>query len=159
MSISKPTPTLGSPRDLDRELTALRGLPELAGLTDGRLQALLLQFDEIVVAPEVEIQRAGRPAAQYVVLLEGALRQSGPDGTRLLGPGASAGWSSMWEGGAAGSTVATAARSRLLVMSRAQFRAVRALPLNGSGGDLVGLRESAQQPERQGAGGSLGHLA
>jgi CRP-like cAMP-binding protein len=70
---------------------------------------------------------ACRPAAEYVVVLEGRLESRDPSGDRQIEAGESIGWDAMWNRRCSSSTVTTTTRVRLLVMSRAQFRAVRAL--------------------------------
>ena len=63
------------------------------------------------------------PSGEFVVLIDGTLRA----GSRLLAPGASYGWDAMWERSPNRANVTVEADARLLVMSHAQFRAVKAL--------------------------------
>ncbi|HXI96972.1 MAG TPA: hypothetical protein VNG04_12655, partial [Candidatus Acidoferrum sp.] len=63
------------------------------------------------------------PPGEFVVLIDGTLRAE----TQRLGPGASYGWDGMWERSANRASVTVEADARLLVMSHAQFRAVKAL--------------------------------
>lgn len=105
----------------------LRGLPELAGLGWREVQSLLSHFDEVRVGPGAAVARAGRPATEYVVVLAGSLESDGPPGRRRIRAGQSVGWDAMWRRGCSDTTVTTAEPSRLLVMGRAEFRAVRAL--------------------------------
>jgi hypothetical protein len=97
------------------------------GLSDRQVRSLLPQFDEVSVDAGTTIAVAGRPAAEYVVVLEGRLESQGPSSCRQIEAGESIGWDAMWSRGCAPSTVIATARARLLVMGRAQFRAVRAL--------------------------------
>jgi CRP-like cAMP-binding protein len=105
----------------------VRNLPELAGLSDRQVRFLLPQFDEVSVDAGTTIAVAGRPAAEYVVVLEGRLESRGPSGERQIEAGESTGWDAMWSRGCNASTVTATSPARLLVMGRAQFRAVRAL--------------------------------
>lgn len=110
-------PLTGGTQMLDERLIVLRSLPELAPYSTAELRGLLPRFDEVAVVGGSVLARAGRPAAQYVVLLEGEL-----DGDQ-----ASIDWQAMWDRGDSCSTVVAARDSRLLVMGRAGFRAVAAL--------------------------------
>jgi CRP-like cAMP-binding protein len=107
--------------------SALTRVPELARLPKRRLRRLLSQFDEVTVEPGTPLAVVGRPVAQYAVVLRGALEERGPAGVRRILPGESTGWRSMWDRGPSPVSVAAADRTRLLVMGRAQFRALRAL--------------------------------
>jgi hypothetical protein len=60
----------------DGRLRVLRALPELAHLSDSDLRRLLSPFDEITVPAGTVVARAGRPCAQYVVVLSGRLEAS-----------------------------------------------------------------------------------
>ena len=106
---------------------SLRALPELAGLGPRDLVSLLPYFDEVRVGPGTTLALAGRPATEYVVVLAGSLETWGPHGGRTVRPGQSAGWDAMWNRIPSASTVTAVEPSRLLVMGRAQFRALRAL--------------------------------
>ena len=106
---------------------SLRGLPELAGLGPRDTASLLAYFDEVRVGPGTTLALAGRPATEYVVVLEGSLETWGPHGRRTVRAGQSSGWDAMWNRASSPSTVTAVEPSRLLVMGRAQFRAARAL--------------------------------
>lgn len=106
-------------------LAALRALPELAAARDRDLRALLAHFDEVWVPAGTPLARRGRPATELVVVVEGHLVD---DGGRALGAGQAWGWEAMTERGLNPASLAAGEPSRLLVMGRAQFRALRALP-------------------------------
>lgn len=108
----------------DGRLRALRALPELAHLGGSDLRALLRHFDEITVPAGTVVARAGRLCAQYVVVLDGRLVTKTDPGSPAAAIGASCGWDAMCERGISRATVLAASDARLLVMGRAQFRAV-----------------------------------
>jgi hypothetical protein len=108
----------------------IRNLPEMADLSDQQLRSLLPHFDEVCVDAGTRIALTGRPAAEYVVVLEGRLESRCSSGPRPIEAGESTGWDAMWSRGLSDSTVTAATCARLLVMGRAQFRAVRALRLD-----------------------------
>jgi CRP-like cAMP-binding protein len=108
----------------DGRLGALRRLPELAHLSGSDLRRLLGQFDEITVPAGTVIARAGRLCAQYVVVLDGRLETRTDRASAAVTAGASCGWDAMCERGVSPATVLAASDARLLVMGRAQFRAV-----------------------------------
>ena len=111
----------------DTRLQALQGLPELANLSEGQIHGLLRYFDETTVEPGTVVAVEGRPLGQYVVVLEGSLQERDEAGCRTVEAGESSGWCAMSEHGPSPSTVIATSRTRLMVMGRAQFRAVRAL--------------------------------
>lgn len=111
-------------RRADGRLRALRALPELAHLGSSDLRALLRHFDEITVPAGTVVARAGRLCAQYVVVLDGRLDTKTDPGSPAATVGASSGWEAMCERGVSRATVLAASDVRLLVMGRAQFRAV-----------------------------------
>lgn len=106
---------------------ALRALRELEGLDERRLREVSRLFDEVTVGAGTVVDVAGRPASQYAVVLAGALESTGPCGRQEIPAGASAGWTAMWNRSLAPATVTAVVPTRLLVMGRAQFRAMRAL--------------------------------
>ena len=110
----------------NRRARLLRGLPELAGLTGRQIRSLLPHFDEVSVEAGTTIAVVGRPAAEYMVVVEGRLESCGSCGAPHIEAGESIGWDAMWSRGLSASTVTATARARLLVMGRAQFRAARA---------------------------------
>jgi CRP-like cAMP-binding protein len=108
-------------------LETLRRLPELAPFGPAELRSLLPYLDEVIVGPGEVLATAGRPSREYVVVLEGSLKARGCAGVRRLEPGESSGWREMWEQGLNRETLVTTSAARLLVMGRAQFRAVTAI--------------------------------
>ena len=108
----------------DGRLRALRALPELAHLGDSDLRGLLGHFDETAVPAGTVVARAGRLCAEYVVVLDGRLETRTDGGSPTVTAAASCGWEAMCERGASPATVLAASDARLLVMGRAQFRAV-----------------------------------
>jgi CRP-like cAMP-binding protein len=109
-------------------LETLRATRELAGLPDRRLQDLLPYFDEVTVPTGTLVAREGERAAEFVVVMGGRLKATAPlAGSRTLTAGDTFGWEAMWERESNSATVVVEADARLLVMSRAQFRAVRSL--------------------------------
>lgn len=113
----------------DGRLRALRAVPELGALGGADLRGLLLHFDEVRVPAGTVIARAGRPCAQYVVVLEGRLETKADAGSPGTPAGPSCGWDAMCERGVSPATVLAASDARLLVMGRSQFRAVPAKAL------------------------------
>lgn len=145
---------------------SLRALPELAGLGQGEIMALLSQFDEVRAGPGATVARAGRPATAYVVVLAGSLDSHGPLGRERIRAGQSVGWDAMWRRGCSDATVTTAEASLLLVMGRGQFRALRALRgrlERAAGADLHGgqppsaavIRSSERHSARAGLASGL----
>jgi CRP-like cAMP-binding protein len=114
----------------DDRLRALRALPELAHLSGSQLQGLLGHFDEITVPAGTVVARDGRLCAQYVVLLDGRLEACIDPGSRTAAAAASCGWDAMCQRGVSPATVVAVSDARLLVMGRAQFRAV---PMSAGG--------------------------
>lgn len=108
----------------DGRLRALQELPELAHLTGSDLRGLLRHFDEITVPAGTVVARAGRFCTQYVIVLDGRLETRTDAGAQTVAAGASCGWDAMHERGVSRSTVVAGSDARLLVMGRAQFRAV-----------------------------------
>jgi len=113
-----------SPPDSARaRFAALRAIPELAASPDRDIWSLLRYADEIRVPKGCRIAEEGRPAVEFVVVIDGALRAA----SQLLGPGTSFGWDAMWERSTNQASVTVDADARLLVMSHEQFRAVKGL--------------------------------
>lgn len=108
----------------DDRLRTLRGLPELAHLSGSDLRGLLGHFDEITVPAGTVVARAGQFCRQYVVVLDGRLETTDDCGRPNGHAGASWGWDAMCERSVSPGTVVAASVARLLVMGRAQFRAV-----------------------------------
>jgi CRP-like cAMP-binding protein len=111
-------------RQPDARLEALRALPELREVGDSRLAGLLRHFDELEVEPGSLLVRAGRPAAEALLVVEGRLEVTGAGGVASLGPGEAWGWRALAERGVHPATVVAGTRARLLVMGRAQYRAL-----------------------------------
>jgi len=108
----------------DGRLDALRALPELAHLTRSDLRRLLSHFDEITVPAGTVVARAGRFCRQYVVVVDGRLVTTNDSGSLTGTAGPSCGWPAMCGRGVSPANVQTASDARLLIMGRAQFRAV-----------------------------------
>jgi len=113
--------------DADR-LAALRANPQLSRWSDRSLRALLSQFDEVAVPAGRLLAVEGRPCAQFLVVLAGALSICSAGCDRVLRhAGDSVGWLAMWERGLNEASVVVEADARLLVMGHAQFRAMKAV--------------------------------
>jgi CRP-like cAMP-binding protein len=102
-------------------LAALRALPQLAACSDREIAGLIRSIDQVCVRAGEVVAEKGRQCSEFVVVLEGTLRAE----WGLLGPGDSLGWAAMWERGSNPSRVIAESGARLLVMSHAQFRAVK----------------------------------
>lgn len=114
--------------DLARvRFAALRAVRELASCSDKEIWSLLRYADEVRLAAGNTVAREGTPATEFVVVIEGRLRTRWRGTSQLLGPGAAYGWDAMWERSENPATVTVEVDARLLVMSHAQFRAVKAL--------------------------------
>lgn len=111
----------------DERLALLRGLPELEGVSARGLRDLSRSFDEAVVPAGTLLARAGDPCAQYLVVMSGSLTVEGTAASQRVEAGASLGWRAMSCRGLNPATVAAASDARLLVMGRAQFRAMAGL--------------------------------
>lgn len=109
-------------------LTAIRAARQLASYPDKRLQELLPYFDEVCLPAGSQVAREGEPCSQFVVVMCGRLRATA-QGARCdtLVAGDSVGWKAMWEHSSNDASVVVANDARLLVMSHAQFRAVKAI--------------------------------
>lgn len=127
----------------DDRLRALRALPELANLSGSDLRALLGHFDEIRVPAGTVIAHEGRFCRQYVVVLDGRLETRPSDGSPAETAHASCGWDAMCERGVNPTTVAVGSDVRLLVMGRAQFRAV---PMGARGQGEEGTAPARTRP-------------
>jgi hypothetical protein len=106
------------PQSARARFAALRAVPELASCSDREIWSLLRYADEVCVPTGERV-----PSGEFVVLIDGTLRA----GTHLLGPGTSYGWDAMWDRSTNRASATVEADARLLVMSHAQFRAVKAL--------------------------------
>lgn len=144
-----------APTPSDDRLRALRSLPEMAPFNDAELRSLLPYFDEVTVDAGSLLATRGRPSSEYLVVLEGRLEARCADGSRSLRAGSSSGWQAMWRRGCADATLQAASAARLLVMGRAQFRAVTALAARkGSSRSMMGLDGCARPAEVGVAAGS-----
>jgi hypothetical protein len=106
------------PQSARARFTALRAVLELASCSDREIWSLLRYADEVRVPAGEQV-----PAGEFLVLIDGTLRA----GSQRLGPGTSYGWNAMWDRSCNRGSVTVEADARLLVMSHAQFRAVKAL--------------------------------
>lgn len=108
-------------------LRALKSLPELGHLSGSDMRGLLAHFDEVDVPAGTVLARAGRLCTEYLVVLDGRLESRTDGGARAVLAGDSCGWEAMRERSVNPATVLAASDARLLVMGRAQFRAVTGL--------------------------------
>jgi CRP-like cAMP-binding protein len=109
-------------------LSALRATRELASYQARDVQLLLPYFDEVSLPAGSQIAIEGRPCTEFVVVMDGRLKScTNTSECRVLYPGDSIGWRAMWERGLNEATVVVEERARLLVMSHAQFRALKFL--------------------------------
>lgn len=113
---------------LEARLSILRSVPELAGCTDSQLRTLLQYVDEVSVRPGFRVATEGQSCSQLMIVVTGRLRvELKEGGCGVLVRGDTFGWTAMWERGPNGATVVAETDARLLVLSRAQFRAVQAV--------------------------------
>jgi CRP-like cAMP-binding protein len=112
-----------SPASARARFAALRAVRELAPCSDREIWSLLRYADEVRVPKGCRVVEEGRPASEFVAVIEGTLRA----GSQLLGPGASFGWDAMWERSNNQASVTVEGDAGLLVMSHEQFRAVKAV--------------------------------
>ena len=125
-------------------LLALRRTKELASYRARDLEALVPYFDEVALPTGSQVAEEGRRCTEFVVVIDGRLKAcSNGAERRALRAGDSLGWSEMWERGLNEATVVVQEAARLLVMSHAQFRAVKSIaePPAPQG---CGLRQSEQ---------------
>ena len=106
-----------------QRFNALRTLPELSACSDQDVWSLVAYADEARVCAGERVAQEGRHATQFLVVIEGILRE----GYSLIGPGAGVGWDAMWDRAINATTVVAETDARVLVMSHGQFRAVKAL--------------------------------
>ena len=108
-------------------LETLRATRELAPYS-AQLQGLLRYFDEVSLPAGSVVARESDQCTEFVVVMQGRLTATAPNvRPRTLIAGDSIGWNAMWEREPNSATVVVEADARLLVMSRAQFRAVKAI--------------------------------
>ena len=116
-----------SVRPKGTRLDTLRSTRELAPYS-AQLQGLLRYFDEVSLPAGSVVARESDQCTEFVVVMRGRLTATGQHaGPRTLTAGDSFGWDAMWEREPNSATVVVEADARLLVMSRAQFRAVKAI--------------------------------
>jgi hypothetical protein len=132
-------------RGADSRLLALRALPELAHLSGSDLRGMLGHFDEVRVPAGTVVARAGQFCRQYVVVLEGRMETRTHPCSPAETACASCGWDAMCERGVSPATVLAASDARLLVMGRAQFRAV---PMKARGQGQNGRMPAQARPLR-----------
>ena len=108
----------------DDRVTTLAAVPELEGWAPAELREVGAQFDEIDVPSGAVLARPGRGVGELLVVAAGCLQVIAPSGTYTLGPGSSWGWPEMAGRLASEARVVAATDAKLLVMGRAQFRAV-----------------------------------
>ena len=107
---------------------ALRAAPELALYSDRDLNALLPFFDEVTVPAGSIVSQEGERCSEFVIVLNGRLHTEGScTHRRTLRSGDSLGWDAMWERLPNEATAVVDTEARLLVMSHAQFRAIKAI--------------------------------
>jgi CRP-like cAMP-binding protein len=108
-------------------LQTLRATRELAPYSD-QLHGLLPYFDEVSLPAGSIVARESDQCTAFVVVMRGRLKATGPRAeTRTLSAGDTFGWAAMWEREPNCASVVVEADARLLVMSHAQFRAVKAI--------------------------------
>ena len=108
-------------------LETLRATRELAPYSE-RLAGLLPYFDEVSLPAGSVVARESDQCTTFVVVMHGRLKATAPNAeSRTLTAGDTFGWSAMWEREPNSARVVVEADARLLVMSHAQFRAVKAI--------------------------------
>jgi CRP-like cAMP-binding protein len=107
----------------EERFAALRAVRELATCSDDEVRSLLAYAEEAQLFAGERIAHEGRLCTELMVVIDGTLRMR----SLLIGPGGSCGWDSMWERSANRATVVAESDARVLVMSHAQFRAVKAI--------------------------------
>ena len=112
----------------ETRFAALRATAQLASYPDKRLEKLLPYFDEVTLPAGSQVAEEGERCSQFVVVMCGRL-QATEHGARShsLVAGDSVGWKAMWERTSNEASVVVAIDAKLLVMSHAQFRAVKAI--------------------------------
>lgn len=115
------------PSSAHSRFAALRAVRELASCSDREIWSLLRYADEVRPVAGDRVAEEGRPATEFVVVVDGTLQAASHGCSQLLRPGEGFGWDAMWERSPNRATVTVEAQARLLVMSHEQFRAVKAL--------------------------------
>ena len=106
---------------------ALRAVQELDNCSDKDIGSLLSYADEVCLLAGDQIAQLGRSCTEFVVVIEGVLRARSHGASYLLRRGESHGWDAMWERSLNPATVTVESDARLIVMSHAQFRAIKVL--------------------------------
>ena len=109
--------------DSGERFGALRATRELAGCTDEAVRSLLVYTDEANVFAGERLAHEGHFCTELIVVVDGTLRAR----SSVIGPGGTYGWDAMWERSTNRATLVAETDARVLVMSRAQFRAVKAM--------------------------------
>lgn len=136
-------------------LHLLASLPLFRGLGRTQLRELTRHFDQVALGPGEVLSTPGRHQAAFYVLLDGEVAISDDSGrtSRLVG-GSWVGGARMLDGQASTTAAVVAVEGRALVMSRAQFRALKSHPAlvqRVAGAEAV----SAPAVRRQRRGGEL----
>ena len=109
-------------------IEALRAAAELGSYSDRDLQGLLPYFDEVTLPAGTVVAREGERCSEFVVVLNGRLHtMTGCIPARTLRAGDSLGWEAMWQRLPNDATAVVDTDAQLLVMSHAQFRAIKAI--------------------------------
>jgi CRP-like cAMP-binding protein len=111
-------------------LESLRAAHELASYPVHQLQALLSYFDEVTLPAGTLIAREGESCTAFVVVIGGRLTASAQGaGSHALVAGDTIGLEAMWKREPNSATVVVDSEARLLVMSHAQFRALKGIAI------------------------------
>ena len=121
-----------SPSARDR-FDALRAVRELASCSNDDVWSLVAYADEVSLRAGERLAYEGRLCTEFLVVIDGTLRAR----SDLMRQGDSWGWDAMWERSTNPATVVAETDARVLVMSHAQFRAVKALAGPGAGWSCV----------------------
>lgn len=107
------------------DLGYLAAIPALAGASQSELEALYERSTELRVRAGRALCRAGSPARQVVILLEGHATADGGQDAGQLGPGAVVGGAEMLGGRTHASTIVTRTVALVLVVSAVEFACLR----------------------------------
>jgi CRP-like cAMP-binding protein len=119
---------MNRPLPTTTRLLALRRTKELVSSQTRDLEALLPYFDEVVMPVGSQVAVEGDRCTEFVIVVDGLLKVCSAGTERSdLRAGDSIGWYAMWERGLNEATVVVEEAARLLVMSHAQFRAVKSI--------------------------------
>jgi CRP-like cAMP-binding protein len=116
------------PAHAKTRIAELRAARELASCSDPQLESLLPYVDEVRLPAGRRVAVEGRLSSAFVIVGDGCLAATSSRGPcRSLGRGDSFGWYAMWEHELNDATLEVESDARLLVIGRAQFRAVKAV--------------------------------